>query len=160
MKPLLDEALADVFGKMLADAKVAWAKDRDLGLAEIRQAIAEAKVSFSDIAKLVADRVAQLRDGADGSPGADGAPGAAGERGLQGDKGDAGERGERGDQGAAGENGRDGIDGARGEAGPRGKRGEAGELQLADPRRAVVQIGGGVVDWLTAASSVHVLGKG
>ncbi|OLF14285.1 hypothetical protein BLA60_03885 [Actinophytocola xinjiangensis] len=39
-------------------------------------------------------------------------------------------------------------------------RGEAGELQLADPRRAVVQIGGGVVDWLTAASSVHVLGKG
>ncbi|GAB3444586.1 thiolase family protein [Actinophytocola sediminis] len=39
-------------------------------------------------------------------------------------------------------------------------RGEAGELQLADPRRAVVQIGGGVVDWLTAASSVHVLGNG
>lgn len=39
-------------------------------------------------------------------------------------------------------------------------RGEAGDLQLDDPRRAVVQIGGGVVDWLTAASSVHVLGKG
>lgn len=39
-------------------------------------------------------------------------------------------------------------------------RGEAGDLQLAGPRRAVVQIGGGVVDWLTAASSVHVLGKG
>lgn len=39
-------------------------------------------------------------------------------------------------------------------------RGEAGELQLTGPRRAVVQIGGGVVDWLTAASSVHVLGKG
>ncbi|QWF22807.1 thiolase family protein [Nocardioides sp. LMS-CY] len=39
-------------------------------------------------------------------------------------------------------------------------RGEAGELQLLDPRRAVVQIGGGVVDWLTAASSVHVLARG
>lgn len=39
-------------------------------------------------------------------------------------------------------------------------RGEAGESQLDGPRRAVVQIGGGVVDWLTAVSSVHVLGKG
>ncbi|MFD5826236.1 thiolase family protein [Lentzea sp. NPDC060358] len=39
-------------------------------------------------------------------------------------------------------------------------RGEAGDLQLDGPRRAVVQIGGGVVDWLTAVSSVHVLGKG
>ncbi|GAA1854332.1 thiolase family protein [Microbacterium koreense] len=39
-------------------------------------------------------------------------------------------------------------------------RGEAGDLQLADPQRALVQIGGGVVDWLTAASSVHILGKG
>ncbi|KUI01819.1 thiolase family protein [Mycobacterium sp. IS-3022] len=40
-------------------------------------------------------------------------------------------------------------------------RGEAGELQLdTAPRRAVVQIGGGVVDWLTAASTVHVLGRG
>ncbi|QYJ03631.1 thiolase family protein [Nocardioides panacisoli] len=38
-------------------------------------------------------------------------------------------------------------------------RGEAGVLQLDDPRRAVVQIGGGVVDWLTAASTVHVLGR-
>ncbi len=39
-------------------------------------------------------------------------------------------------------------------------RGEAGDLQLTDPQRALVQIGGGVVDWLTAASSVHILGKG
>lgn len=39
-------------------------------------------------------------------------------------------------------------------------RGEAGDLQLVDPQRALVQIGGGVVDWLTAASSVHILGKG
>ncbi|HEX7304822.1 thiolase family protein [Lentzea sp.] len=39
-------------------------------------------------------------------------------------------------------------------------RGEAGDLQLDGPRRAVVQIGGGVVDWLTAVSTVHVLGKG
>jgi acetyl-CoA acetyltransferase len=39
-------------------------------------------------------------------------------------------------------------------------RGEAGELQLAGgPRHALVQIGGGVVEWLTAASSVHVLGR-
>lgn len=39
-------------------------------------------------------------------------------------------------------------------------RGEAGELQLPTASRALVQIGGGVVDWLTAASSVHILGKG
>ncbi|MGX1703144.1 thiolase family protein [Microbacterium sp. NPDC055357] len=39
-------------------------------------------------------------------------------------------------------------------------RGEAGELQLDKADRALVQIGGGVVDWLTAASSVHILGKG
>ncbi len=39
-------------------------------------------------------------------------------------------------------------------------RGEAGELQLPKADRALVQIGGGVVDWLTAASSVHILGKG
>lgn len=40
-------------------------------------------------------------------------------------------------------------------------RGEAGELQLGgERRRALVQIGGGVVDWLTAASTVHVLGRG
>jgi acetyl-CoA acetyltransferase len=39
-------------------------------------------------------------------------------------------------------------------------RGEAGDLQLAsNPRHALVQIGGGVVDWLTAASSVHILGR-
>jgi acetyl-CoA acetyltransferase len=39
-------------------------------------------------------------------------------------------------------------------------RGEAGDLQLdSDPRTALVQIGGGVVDWLTAASSVHILGR-
>ncbi|WP_185996689.1 thiolase family protein [Nocardioides campestrisoli] len=39
-------------------------------------------------------------------------------------------------------------------------RGEAGDLQLPeDPRTALVQIGGGVVDWLTAASSVHILGR-
>ncbi|GAA1942144.1 thiolase family protein [Nocardioides hwasunensis] len=38
-------------------------------------------------------------------------------------------------------------------------RGEAGELQLDDPRLGLVQIGGGVVDWLTAASSVHILGR-
>ncbi|XTZ14563.1 thiolase family protein [Micromonospora echinospora] len=39
-------------------------------------------------------------------------------------------------------------------------RGEAGPLQLTGAnRRAVVQIGGGVVDWLTAASTVHVLGR-
>ncbi|MGI5241971.1 thiolase family protein [Dactylosporangium sp. CA-139066] len=38
-------------------------------------------------------------------------------------------------------------------------RGEAGPLQLPGANRhAVVQIGGGVVDWLTAASTVHVLG--
>ncbi|MEI5674706.1 MULTISPECIES: thiolase family protein [unclassified Nocardioides] len=36
-------------------------------------------------------------------------------------------------------------------------RGEAGDLQLDGPRTGLVQIGGGVVDWLTAASSVHVL---
>ena len=40
-------------------------------------------------------------------------------------------------------------------------RGEAGELQLDTvPERAVVQIGGGVIDWQTAASTVHVLGRG
>lgn len=40
-------------------------------------------------------------------------------------------------------------------------RGEAGPLQLdTEPRRAVVQIGGGVIDWQTAASTVHVLGRG
>ncbi|MDP3968698.1 MAG: thiolase family protein [Nocardioides sp.] len=39
-------------------------------------------------------------------------------------------------------------------------RGEAGELQLpGSRRRAVVQIGGGVIEWLTAASTVHVLGR-
>jgi acetyl-CoA acetyltransferase len=39
-------------------------------------------------------------------------------------------------------------------------RGEAGDLQLdGDRRHALVQIGGGVVDWLTAASSVHILGR-
>lgn len=38
-------------------------------------------------------------------------------------------------------------------------RGEAGDLQLDTADRALVQIGGGVVDWLTAASSVHILGK-
>lgn len=37
-------------------------------------------------------------------------------------------------------------------------RGEAGELQLDKADHALVQIGGGVVDWLTAASSVHILG--
>jgi acetyl-CoA acetyltransferase len=37
-------------------------------------------------------------------------------------------------------------------------RGEAGDLQLPTARTGIVQIGGGVVDWLTAASSVHILG--
>lgn len=38
-------------------------------------------------------------------------------------------------------------------------RNEAGDLQLDGPRTGLVQIGGGVVEWLTAASSVHILGK-
>ncbi|MFC5750993.1 thiolase family protein [Actinomadura rugatobispora] len=38
-------------------------------------------------------------------------------------------------------------------------RGEAGPLQLERADTALVQIGGGVVDWLTAASAVHILGR-
>lgn len=37
-------------------------------------------------------------------------------------------------------------------------RGEAGDLQLRRARTGVLQIGGGVIEWQTAASSVHVLG--
>lgn len=36
-------------------------------------------------------------------------------------------------------------------------RGEAGDLQLERARTAVLEIGGGVVDWLTAAAAVHIL---
>ncbi|MEO3862335.1 thiolase family protein [Acrocarpospora sp. B8E8] len=39
-------------------------------------------------------------------------------------------------------------------------RGEAGELQLPHVRAGLAQIGGGVIDWETAASTVHILAAG
>jgi hypothetical protein len=91
--------------------------------------------------RLVAERLASLRDGAPGAagekgdrgergeaggPGLQGLPGKDGADGERGEPGLPGERGERGEAGPQGSPGLDGLPGVLGERGPIGERGESG----------------------------------
>jgi Collagen triple helix repeat (20 copies) len=95
-------------------------------LAEVR---GESVRLHRDLARAVADRLSELRNGApgrDGERGADGAPGPAGEPGPQGVPGVQGLRGEAGPQGEQGPPGEIGPAGAPGDAGAPGEPGAIG----------------------------------
>lgn len=115
----LREGWADALGRILADERREWQRERDLAVAELRAEIATLSLRITD---LVNERLAKVKDGEPGPPGPPGPPGEAGERGEPGVgiTGPAGEKGIPGPPGGLGERGE------RGEAGPAGERGPEG----------------------------------
>ncbi len=98
---LLPDALATALGRVVSRARAEWRSERELAQAETRRAIAELEARVAGLSlemhRMVAERLAALKDG---DPGA---PGARGERGLPGEAitGPPGEPGIQGPPGAA-----------------------------------------------------------
>lgn len=107
--------LADVLGRVVAQVRQEWRRDRELAVAETARIIAEMRAEVLELRQHVqeaaAARMAELRDGQDGAAGPPGPPG---------------ERGERGEAGPQGVEGPPGVDGAPGLPGAPGERGAAG----------------------------------
>jgi hypothetical protein len=105
----LRDGWADALGRVLADERREWQRERELVVAEHRRALAEFKL---EVIEAVRAKLAEVRNGE---------PGLIGERGPQGERGEPGEPGERGERGVAGQDGAVGPVGARGEPGERGE---------------------------------------
>jgi hypothetical protein len=120
----------------------------DAVIADLRRGEAERELRFTNLERLVSDRLVVVKDGErgpagpqgergekgePGTAGPQGEPGAAGEHGKDGQRGPQGERGEKGDQGEIGLPGERGADGADGQAGKAGEPGERGEKGDAGP---------------------------
>lgn len=142
---VLREALKQIVSKQAET----WARERALMEAQAQATIAglradliELRATFqAEMQRMVAERLATLRNGEPGpqgvqgergergEPGHDGAPGPIGERGEPGPQGPIGEPGligERGEKGEPGAPGNDGAAGARGESGAIGPMGDPG----------------------------------
>lgn len=102
---------ADALGRVLADQRREWDRERALAIAEVRAEVAALTLRVHE---LVAERLAAVKDGE---------PGPVGERGPQGSAGERGEQGEPGERGA---------DGSPGIEGPPGPPGASAELQAPD----------------------------
>lgn len=102
------EALRDALGQVLARERAQWRRERELIEAQARADVLEIRAS---VERMVAERLATLRDGRDG---ADGRDGIAGRDGVDGAAGRDGLDGAAGRDGVDGVNGRDGIDGRDG----------------------------------------------
>lgn len=145
------EALARVFGRIIAQARRQWDGEKRIIVAEAEAVTAKLHATDIELRAHVDDRIRSLEDCAarlrDGEPGPAGSPGEPGPHGLQGEpgppgppgeRGEAGppgERGTSGDRGEAGPAGPQGLPGAQGERGIHGERGEAGPMgRLANVR--------------------------
>jgi hypothetical protein len=117
----LRDGWAEALGRILADERREWQRERELVVAEHRRVIAEIKL---ELFEAVAAKLAEVKDGEPGPPGERGEPGPPG--GI-GERGEPGEPGPAGLQGARGEPGERGEPGSPGEPGPPGERGEPGE---------------------------------
>jgi hypothetical protein len=132
-QPSIDESSAESVFEHALSLTLAE-KDREWSRAlELIEAKAQAIVSRysaelinlrSEAARVVAERLALVRDGERGPPGRDGLDG---ERGLQGLRGERGEKGEIGLPGIPGPAGSDGAPGAPGPSGDRGPQGPPGD---------------------------------
>lgn len=120
MNDKLLDAFSDALGRVLAEERREWEKERERIQAEARALVAELKAenaslqntikdSIDDAERRVTVALARVKDGAAGR---DGEPGTQGPKGDAGVRGERGERGETGAAGEKGEAGRDGRDGA------------------------------------------------
>jgi len=147
------DSLADILGQVVAQERAAFRNARELLEAQAAATLANLRAAevetLARIERMVAERLAVVRDGERGLQGQDGQPGPAGERGPPGERGQDGKQGEAGpagpagpagEPGARGDKGLDGVGGAvgpQGPPGPAGERGAAGEqgpLGPAGPR--------------------------
>lgn len=123
----LREGWADALGRILADQRKEWDRDRALAIAEFRAEVATLTLRVNE---LVAERLAAVKDGEPGPAGAEGPQGpqgAPGERGEPGGSGVDGPPGVEGPPGPPGAPGEPGAKGETGEPGPPGDPGPAGE---------------------------------
>lgn len=170
-------AFTDAASASLAREIVSLRRESQVREAEHRARMAEVQTLLSQMAQIAAvlgERIASIKDGRDGADGAPGRDGVAltladvmpplinaaevmvrelfaafptpkdGERGEPGARGEAGPPGERGEPGAQGEPGASGPQGERGE---RGERGAPGILQCAEEWSDKVFYEGEVVVW-------------
>ena len=137
----LTEAWYEVLGGALAQERAAWQRERTLIEAQAAQAIAELRAriielernldgalqqKLRDLAAMVTERLALVRDGRDGTS-VIGPVGERGETGLQGLQGRQGLQGERGSDGKDGKEGKEGPQGQKGDKGERGEVGAQGQ---------------------------------
>ena len=141
------EAWREALGQVLDTERRQWQRERALIEAQAQATIAELRAAVAqlhgDILRMVADRLAQVRDGElgdqgppglPGPPGPAGADGCAGAAGPQGEPGEAGPQASPGPPGECGPTGPQGLAGAPGERGPPGPAGEPGETGQAGPQ--------------------------
>jgi hypothetical protein len=118
----LHDGWADALGRVLAEERREWRRERDQVIADHRLTIAEmaAKVAQIELRlfELVAEKLAAVRNGEKGEKGEKGDPGES----IIGPSGESitGPRGEPGERGERGEAGIDGRDGEKGLPGPPG----------------------------------------
>jgi hypothetical protein len=129
-----DDALANVLGKVVADARKSWADERRIIVAEASAAVAEARSTIVELRAEVATLKRSLEESAallrDGDPGPVGLPGEPGPPGPPGEPGSVGPQGERGDPGPQGE---------RGDAGPVGPVGMLQSARWWEPKSVFYQ---------------------
>lgn len=126
MKPTavhITDALRDALGQVLAQERAQWRRERELIEAQARADVLEIRAS---VERMVAERLASLRDGRDGTDGAPGRDGVDGANGRDGLDGAPGRDGLDGAPGKDGVDGRDGLDGAPGRDGLDGAPGRDG----------------------------------
>jgi Collagen triple helix repeat (20 copies) len=136
------DSLADILGQVVAQERAAFRQARELLEAQAAATLANLRAAevetLARIERLVAERLAVVRDGERGLQGQDGQPGPAGPPGPQGERGQDGKQGEAGppgpagppgEPGARGDQGLDGVGlvGPQGPPGPQGERGAGGE---------------------------------
>lgn len=143
---LLSDALHEAIGQVIAEERRDWRRERDRMEAQSQAILAQTESTVAllratvvetrgdldarvqqrllETAAQIAERLAELRDGAQG------------ERGLQGERGERGEQGERGDVGQQGEAGTPGTNGAQGERGEQGPKGIDGAIGPQGPAGA------------------------
>jgi hypothetical protein len=139
------EAIADAFGRELANARAAWRKEREIIIAEHRQIVAELRAEVADLKLKLHEQASSIKDGAQGPQGEKGERGERGEDGKQGETGAQGPAGESGPQGPAGERGADGRDGNDGADGKDGAPGQAGQFPIPRAWKAQIHYAGQIV---------------
>jgi integrin beta 3 len=134
----LPDGLEDALVRVIARQRIEGQREIDRIAAEARAVVAESKADIVELKqrlldlaeqnrKMVADAVANIRNGMDGQDGAPGRDGIDGKDGAPGRDGIDGKDGEPGADGREGAPGRDGIDGMDGAAGERGEPGTSGK---------------------------------